>query len=90
MAVLMTADVPGQTREGYDGLLTALRDAIRAAPGFIAHFAIVPSGDSWTVMEVWETQDDANQFFATYVHPMLQEGIKPKRSFQSLHSLVRV
>ena len=30
MAVLMTADVPGQTREGYDGLLAALRDAIRA------------------------------------------------------------
>jgi hypothetical protein len=89
MAVLVTAEVHGQTREGYDGMLTALGDAIRGAPGFIAHFA-APAGDGWRVMELWETQDDANRFFAKYVHPNLPEGIKPKRSFLPLHSLVRM
>ena len=88
MAILVTAEVSGQTREGYDGMLEALGDAIRAAPGFIAHFA-AQTGETWRVMELWETQDDANRFFARYVHPNLPEGVKPKRSFQNLHSLVR-
>ncbi len=88
MAVLMTAEVPGQTQEGYDGMLTALEPMLRQAKGFIAHGA-GPAGDGWRVFEVWESQDDANQFFAKYVHPNLPEGISPKRSFLELHSLVR-
>jgi heme-degrading monooxygenase HmoA len=88
MAVLVTADVQGQTEEIYDGMIAVLGDAIRQAKGFIAHFA-VPSGNEWKVMELWETQDDANQFFAKHVHPNLPPGIKPKRSFQPLHSLIR-
>ena len=39
MAVLMTADVPGQTPEGYDGMLTVLSEPLRKAQGFIAHMA---------------------------------------------------
>ena len=89
MAVLMTADVPGQTQEGYDGLLAALGEALKGAHGFIAHFA-APTENGWKAMELWETQDDANQFFAKVVHPNLPAGIKPKRSFIQLHSLVRV
>jgi len=88
MAILVTAEVSGQTREGYDGMLEALGDAIRTAPGFIAHFA-AQTGDRWRVWELWETQDDATRFFATFVHPHLPEGVKPKRSFHNLHSLVR-
>ena len=88
MAVLVTADVQGQTREGYDGMLMALGDAVRAAPGFIAHFA-AETDTGWRVMELWETQDEANRFFAKFVHPNLPEGVKVKRSFQTLHSLVR-
>jgi len=88
MAVLMMADVPGQTRELYDGMLSVLGGPIREAKGFIAHFAI-GSEDSWQVMELWETERDANEFFATFVHPNLPEGIKPRRSFKQLHSLVK-
>jgi len=88
VAVLVTADVPGQTEEGYDGMLAALEPALRQAKGFIAHGA-GPDGGGWRVFEIWESQDDANQFFAKYVHPSLPEGVKPKRSFLELHSLVR-
>jgi hypothetical protein len=40
-------------------------------------------------MELWETSEDATQFFATVVHPNLPPGIKPRRSLVELHSLVR-
>jgi hypothetical protein len=88
MAVLVTADVPGQTTEGYDRMLAALSPLLLQAKGFIAHGA-GPAGDSWRVFEIWESQDDANQFFAKYVHPNLPDGIKPKRSILQLYSLIK-
>lgn len=88
MAVLVTAEVQGQTQEGYDGMLVGLRDMIRRAKGLVLHTAHAIEG-GWQVVEVWETQHDANEFFAKFVHPNLPPGIKPKRSFQELHSLVQ-
>jgi hypothetical protein len=88
MAVLVTADVPGQTQEGYDRMMVALGPALQQAKGFIAHGA-GPAGDGWRVFEIWESQADAAQFFAKYIHPNLPEGVKPKRSILELHSLIR-
>ena len=88
MAVLVTAEVAGQTKEGYDGMLAAgLGDGIRRAKGFIIHMA-AETPDGWRIIEVWDTADDANQFFAKFVHPNLPPGIKPKRSIQELHSVL--
>ena len=87
MAVLVTADVPGQTLEGYDRMIAALSPALQQAKGFIAHGA-GPAGDGWRVFEVWESQDDATQFFANYIHPNLPAGVKPKRTILELHSLI--
>jgi len=88
MAVLVTAEVHGQTESGYDGMLAALGGAIRAAPGFVLHAAFPVEG-GWRVLEIWETPADANQFFAEFVAPNLPPGIRPKRTTQELHSLVR-
>jgi hypothetical protein len=88
MAVLVTAEVPGQTQEKYEHMLAVLGPALRQAKGFIAHGA-GPVGDGWRSFEIWETQDDATQFFAEYIHPNLPEGIKPKRTLLQLHSLVK-
>jgi hypothetical protein len=41
------------------------------------------------VFELWESQEEAAEFFARYVHPNLPEGIKPRRSVLPLHTLVR-
>jgi hypothetical protein len=88
MAVLMIADVPGQTREGYDGLLAQLGPRLRQAKGFIAHYSCDADG-GWRCMELWETQEDATRFFATEVHPYLPAGVSPKRKLIELHSLVQ-
>jgi hypothetical protein len=88
MAVLVTADVPGQTEQGYDGMLGVLASALKQAPAFILHSAH-PIEGGWRIVEVWESQSDASQFFAKYVHPNLPLGVKPKRTLQALHSLVK-
>jgi hypothetical protein len=87
MAVLVIADVVGQTEEKYDGMLAALAPVLATAKGFVAHGA-GPAGDSWRTFEVWESSEDATRFFAEFVHPNLPEGVKPKRTLLQLHSLV--
>lgn len=88
MAVLVLADVCGQTPEGYDGMLAALEPLLEEAPGFIAHGAGPIGSGWWKTFEVWETQADATAFFATHVHPNLPPGVKPKRTIIELHALV--
>ena len=87
MAVLVIAEVQGQTQEKYDGMLAALGPALRQAKGFIAHGA-GPAREGWRTFEVWESQADATQFFAKFVQPNLPEGVKPQRTLVELHSLV--
>ena len=87
MAVLVTAEVEHQTEELYDRMLEVLGPAIRQAKGFIATGA-GPSSDGWRTFEIWESQEDATQFFAKYVHPNLLSGIKPKRTYLALHKLI--
>jgi hypothetical protein len=87
MAVLLTAEVSGQTQQGYDGMLQFLAESIKVAPGFILHTAHAVEG-GWRVIEIWETKEAANQFFAKHVAPNLPPGVRPKRTVQELHSLV--
>lgn len=87
MAVLIIAEVKGQTQEKYDGMLTVLEPLLRQAPGFIAHGA-GPSGDGWRTFEVWDSQADATQFFAAHIHPNLPVGINPARTLVELHRLI--
>ena len=88
MAVLITAEVPGQTREGYEGMLKVLRPLLEQADGFVAHGA-GPTTNGWRSFEVWESKEQATDFFAKYIHPNLPPGVKPQRTFLELHTLVR-
>ena len=87
MPVMVTADVLGQTAQGYDGMLTHLSVPLQQAPGFVLHTSH-PIEGGWRVIEIWQSKQDANQFFAQHVHPHLPPGIRPKRAFQDLHSVV--
>ena len=87
MAVLVTADVSGQTKEKYDRMLEVLAPELRRAKGFIAHGA-GPAGDRWQTFEVWESLHDATRFFAAFVRPNLPEGVRPRRVVTDLHALV--
>lgn len=87
MAVLVTAEVAGQTLEGYEGMRGALAEQIRSAPGFLLHTAH-PVDGGWRVVEVWESKRSADEFFAKFVAPNLPAGIRPKRSVQELHGVL--
>lgn len=87
MAILIMADVPNQTQQGYDGVLAVVEPLIRQAPGFIMHGAY-PVDGGWRSIEVWESKEAATAFFAKYIAPNLPPGVKPKRTIQELYSLV--
>ena len=87
MAVLISTKVKGQTQEGYDGILAAVRESVQQAPGFIMHCAH-PADGEWLVYEVWYSKQLADQWFAATIVPNLPPGIHPKRSYQELHSVV--
>ena len=88
MAVLITAEVPGQTKENYDRLLAMLRPLLHEARGFIAHGA-GPVDGGWRTFEIWETSDDATRFFAAHIHPNLPPGITPRRTVLKLHAFLQ-
>ena len=88
MAVLVLADVCGQSQEGYDAMLAVLEPRLEQAPGFIAHGAGPVGSGWWKTFEVWESLAEATAFFATHVHPNLPPGVTPKRTIIELHALV--
>jgi hypothetical protein len=87
MAVMMIAEVAGQTEEGYDGMLRFLEPSVQAAPGFVAHASHAVEG-GWRVIELWRSKADSDRFYAEHVAPHLPPGIRPKRSVHELHALV--
>ena len=87
MAVFITALVPGQTAEGYDNAMRILAPLLEQAEGFIAHGAGM-SPEGWRFFEVWESQQQATDFFAEHIHPNLPPGVTPKRVHLELHNLV--
>ena len=87
MAVLITADVKGQTQAGYDAMLAAVGPALERARGFIAHGG-GPHNDGWRVFEIWESEADATRFFATHIRPTLPPGLVPKRTIVALNTLM--
>lgn len=84
MAVLISAEVKGQTTEGYDGMVADMGAVIRDVPGRLLH-ASHATEDGWRVIEVWESREEANRWFAQHVVPRLPPGIRPRRTFQELH-----
>jgi hypothetical protein len=88
MPVMMISEVSGQSPQGYDGMLALVGDALRRAPGFIVHVAH-PAPDGWRIVEVWNSKEDAARFFAAHIAPNLPDGVRPKLSFQPLHSLLK-
>ena len=69
-------------------MLSVLADLARQADGFVLHSAYRADDGSWHVVEVWQTKQQANQFFAKHVAPHLPAGVHPKRTLHEAHSLV--
>ena len=87
MAVLVKSIVKGQTTEGYNNVLNAVRESLEHAPGFIVHFAH-PDEEAWSVYDVWESKAQADEWFGKFIVPNLPAGIHPKRTYVELHAIV--
>ena len=88
MPVSITAVVPGQTQEGYEAAMLALRP-FDSTGGWIHR----PNGagmstERWPVFAIWKTRQQGTEFFAKHIHPNLPPGIASKRTYLELHSLV--
>ena len=88
MAVLMTAHVPGATKEMIDRMRPLL-EQIRNAKGFILH-ANGPAPDGWRVTEVWETKADFEAWFEAGIKPEFPEDgpMMPSITIHELNEVV--
>lgn len=87
MAVLMTAYVPGGTKEMMDGMRPVL-DPIRTTKGFKFH-ANGPVSGGWRVTEVWDSRGDFEAWYEGNVKPAFPEGATmPEIAFDEINEVV--
>jgi len=87
MSVLVTARVDGQTEAGWDQIFGQLGPVIRQAKGFIA-VGGGHSNEGWRAFEIWESAEEAAEFYAKYVVPNLPPTVKPQRTMLELRTLL--
>jgi hypothetical protein len=78
MAVLMTAYIPGGTKEMIDGMRPVL-DSLPTAHGFTIH-ANGPVSGGWRVTEVWDSQADCEAWYESNVKPAFPREHRCPRS----------
>ena len=86
MAVLMIGEIPNMTDEIYGGMIGQLTPSLHAADGFISHAGGPNPAGGWRVVEVWESEEDAESWFNANVKPNLPPGIVPNRTYHPLHT----
>jgi hypothetical protein len=59
---------------------------LRAADGFMSHAGGPSPAGGWRVVEIWESEDNAQAWFEENVKPNLPPGIVPDRQFYPLHT----
>jgi hypothetical protein len=85
MPVLLIAEVPDLSEPAYVSMLEQLKPTLEVAPGFLFH-AGGPSPDGGSrVVEVWESEHEAEEWFDTVVKPNLPPGLIPVRTYHPLH-----
>jgi hypothetical protein len=57
-----------------------------ASPGFIAHAGGPNPGGGWRVVEMWESEAEAQKWFDDNVKPNLPPEIVPHRTYHPLHA----
>lgn len=86
MAVLMIAEVPNLTEEAYSGMIGQIKPLMQASRGFISHAGGPSPSGGWRVVEIWESEGDAESWFGDNIKPNLPPGVEPNRTFHPLHS----
>jgi hypothetical protein len=86
MAVLMIAEIPNMTEEMYAGVSGQVRPALQSAEGFIAHVGGPDPSGAWRVIEVWESEEQAESWFEANVKPNLPPDVTPNRTYHPIHT----
>jgi hypothetical protein len=77
MAVELRAEIRGMTKAQYDQAFAEVKDALRAAPGFLSH-AAGPMEGGYRVAELWNSREELDRFLQQTIMPMAQRlGIPP-------------
>jgi hypothetical protein len=79
------ADVP---EEVYAGMVDQLTPLIRAAKGFICHAGGPNPAGGWRVVEIWESEEDGQNWFDQSIKPNLPPDVAAKNTFYPLHTAV--
>jgi hypothetical protein len=91
VAVAMMVDNPEGSQELYEQIRAAL--GLEKPAGGIFHIAGPSPNGGWRVIEVWESEEEANRFFQERFFPALQKlGISrtaPKREFWPVHNAMK-
>jgi hypothetical protein len=87
MPVLLIAEA-NLTEEVYAGIAGQMTPHIRAAKGFICHAGGPNPAGGWRVVEIWESEDDGQNWFDHNIKPNLPPGVVPKHTYYPLHAAV--
>jgi hypothetical protein len=84
-------DNPNGSREIYERIRAHL--GLEKPAGGIFHVAGPSPKGGWRVIEVWESEEEANRFFQERFFPALQElgiaGPPPTREFWPVHNAMK-
>ena len=86
MAIGMILEWEGGTQQQYDKVVEALGLGGKTVPGGIFH-AAGPSENGWRAMDVWESEEIANAFFANNAAVFEAAGVpQPKITVFPIHN----
>jgi hypothetical protein len=91
MAVAMMVDNPQGSQELYEKIRA--RIGLKKPAGGIFHIAGPSPNGGWRVIEVWDTEEEAQRFLQERFIPALRElgvdGPPPPREFWPVHNAMR-
>ena len=91
MAVAMMVDNPEGSQEVYEQIRAQL--GLDKPAGGIFHVAGPSPTGGWRVIEVWESEEEANRFFQERFVPALRSlglsGLPPQRQFWPVHNAMK-
>ncbi len=77
MAIVVTVEVPGMTKEQYEQSRAKLGVAVKHAPGFIAHASGAMEG-GYFLTEIWQSQEDWERWVREAMTPAAEGlGVQP-------------